>query len=246
MANKKKLEVIFSPVLYRHYENSNAVVVVVDIFRATSAICNAFESGVKKMIPVPSLDEAREYKKKGYVVAAERDGIVPDFADFGNSPFNFTPERVKGKKVANSTTNGAKAIQMAGSGKLTLVSSFINISAIVDLLKEKAENVQILCAGWKGKFCLEDTLFAGALAKRLIKTGLFESDCDSLAASVDLWGLAETDPLKYIEKAMQRQRLKRLGLDDILEYCFTQDSSYSVPFFHEGVLIDYYLQKNNH
>ena len=111
MCNKKKIEVCFSPAVFQYYKDSNAIAVVIDTLRASSAICNAFQNGVEKLIPVKTIDEARKYKKKGFIVAAERDGYVLDFADFGNSPFNFTEERVKGKTIVYSTTNGTQAIK---------------------------------------------------------------------------------------------------------------------------------------
>jgi 2-phosphosulfolactate phosphatase len=100
----------------------------------------------------------------------------------------------------------------------------------------RQENVVILCSGWKNKFCLEDTLFAGALTQRLLDTGLFRSDCDSAHAAVDLWTLAEGDVLAYIEKAAQRHRLKKLGLDDVIPYSFECDRVEVVPVF-DGKLI---------
>ena len=93
MMEKHKIEVCYSPALFPFYENRDAVVVVTDILRASSAIVTAFMNGVERIIPVGTLEEAKAYKEKGFMVAAERDGLVRDFADFGNSPYNFSPER---------------------------------------------------------------------------------------------------------------------------------------------------------
>jgi len=239
MSSPNKVEVVFTPEMYPNFENKEANVVIIDILRATSAICTAFENGVKEMIPVPAIEEARKRKEEGYVVAAERDGNVLDFADFGNSPFNFTPERVKGKKVAYSTTNGTRAIHIAKGSYLVLIASFINLSAVVNLLKENQRDVILMCAGWKGKFCLEDTLCAGAIAEKLIYFFSFETVCDSTKASIDLWKLAKKDLLKYVNKVAQRSRLRQLGLDDVIEYCHTPDSSVKVPVFKDGRIINY-------
>ncbi|MFO8235248.1 MAG: 2-phosphosulfolactate phosphatase [Bacteroidales bacterium] len=239
MIKKSNIEVAFSPDLFDHYNNTGAITVVVDIFRATSAICAAFENGVDKIIPALDLQEARKLKQQGYIVAAERDGEVLDFADFGNSPFNFTPDKVKGKVVAYSTTNGTKAIYKARDSKMVIIASFINLSAISELLTSKTLDVIILCAGWKGNFCIEDAVFAGALTEKLMQTNKFSLSCDSATASLDLWKLAKDDILKYIDKTMQRQRLARLRLDDILDYCFTPDSSNVVPVIKEGTIEAY-------
>ncbi len=238
MNRPNNVEVVFTPEMYPNFENEEANVVIIDILRATSAICTAFENGVDEMIPVPSIEKARKRKEEGYIVAAERDGNVLDFADFGNSPFNFTEDRVKGKQIAYSTTNGTRAIHTAKGSNMVIIASFINLSAVVNLLAKENRDVIILCAGWKGKFCLEDTLCAGAIAEQLLASGSFNTICDSAKASVDLWKLAQPNLLKYVDKVAQRERLQRLGLDDVIEYCHTPDSSDKIPVYKNDRLIE--------
>ena len=234
---KNKIEVCFSPALYPYYENTEAIVVVVDILRASSAICTAFMNGAGKIIPVGTLEEAKAMKDKGYLVAAERDGIVRDFADFGNSPFNFSPERVKGKEIVYSTTNGTQAIHLASTGFEVIVGSFLNITAISEHIIKKDRDVLILCAGWKNKFNLEDTFFAGALIEKILKNKAFYTKCDSSLAALDLWSIGRHDSLGYIEKAAQRQRLKKNNLDDVLEYCHTHDMTSIIPVLEKEYLL---------
>lgn len=237
--NKRIIEVCFTTENINFYNIKNSHVVVVDILRATSAICAAFANGAKAIIPVPTAHEAQEAKRKGFMVAAERDGVKLDFADFGNSPFNFTRDRVEGKEVAYSTTNGTHAIVKAAGGLSVVIGSFINLSAVANWLINKNEgDILILCAGWKGKFCLEDTLFAGALSEILLKDEQnFESICDSTQASIDLWEVAKPDLFAYLENVAQRHRLKMLGLDDVLQYCFTPNSSTFVPILENGRIV---------
>jgi len=237
MKKKGKIEVCFSPALFPYFENPEAIVIVTDILRASSAICTAFMNGVDRVIPVRTLEEAKEYKSKGYKVAAERDGLVKDFADFGNSPFNFTAERVKSQHIVYSTTNGTQAVQLASSGNAVLIGAFLNISALHDFLISSSRDVIILCAGWKNKFNLEDTLFAGALSEKLIGSGQFETICDSAIASLDLWGIAKSDPLTYVDKAAQRHRLRKNGLDDVIEYCLTFDLTRIIPVLKNDYLV---------
>jgi 2-phosphosulfolactate phosphatase len=234
---KNKVEVCFSPALYPYYENTEAVVVIVDILRASSAICTAFMNGVKRIIPVGTLEEAKAMKEKGYLVAAERDGIVRDFADFGNSPFNFTPERVEGKEIVYSTTNGTQCIHLASSGKEVIIGAFLNITAITDHIIMQDRDVLILCAGWKNKFNLEDTFFAGALSEKILKNKAFYTICDSALAALDLWSIGRHDSLGYIEKAAQRHRLKKNRLDDVLEYCHTHDLTSIIPVLEKDYLV---------
>jgi len=237
MESKNKIEVCFSPIMYPYFANADAITVVIDILRASSAICTAFMNGADKIIPVGTLEEAFEMKEKGYMVAAERDGIVRDFADFGNSPYNFTPERVLHHDIVYSTTNGTQAIQLASESYQVLVGSFLNISALVEHLVKMDRDVLLFCAGWKNKFSLEDTLFAGALTEVLLKKENFYTICDSALASVDLWSLAKKDVIAYVDKVAQRERLRINKLDDVIGFCHTPDQTDIIPVLENEYLI---------
>jgi 2-phosphosulfolactate phosphatase len=233
---KRNLEVCFSPAIFRRFENPESIVVIIDIFRASSAICTAFANGAKSIIPVAEVEEAREYKSKGYLVAAERDGYVLDFADFGNSPFNFTREKVDGATIAYSTTNGTRLIHQASSANEVVIGAFLNISALSAWIIKQKRDVVLFCAGWKDKFNLEDTICAGAIGERLMASGEFTSICDSLHASTDLWSIAKSDPLAYVQKAAQRSRLRDKGLDDCIGFCLKADFTDIIPVYKKGVL----------
>lgn len=233
----RKLETCFSPALYGTDDHSSDIVVVIDVLRASSAICTAFENGAEKIIPVKEVSAAKDYKSKGYLVAAERDGFVLDFADFGNSPFNFTGDKVNGKTIVYSTTNGTGIIEMASSSYMTVIGSFLNISALSTWLETQDRGVLLFCAGWKNRFNIEDSVCAGALAEKLMKSGLYSSGCDSTLAAVDLWSLAKTDLNGYIDKAAQRSRLREKGLDDCISYCLTEDQTAKIPVIMEGILV---------
>lgn len=234
---KCKVEVCLTPAVYDTFRNDNAIVVVVDILRATSAICTAFMNGAKRIIPVASLKEAEDYKNRGFMVAAERDGIVRDFADFGNSPYNFTPERIKDQEIVYSTTNGTNTIMMAAHSREVLIGAYLNHRALVEHILKEKHDLLILCAGWKNKFNLEDTLFAGALAESVLKDENFHTICDSTFAAMDLWNVANKDMHSYIEKVAQRHRLKKNGLDDVLEYCHTFDLTRQIPRLNDFYLV---------
>jgi len=230
----KQVEVCFSPALYKSYENTEAIVVVTDILRASSAIVTAFMNGVVRLIPVGTLEEAKEYKEKGYMVAAERDGIVRDFADFGNSPYNFSKERVHGNEIVYSTTNGTYAINLASSGYEVLIGAYLNLGALAEYIISSNRDLLILCAGWKNKFNLEDSLFAGALAQLVLQHSRYDTICDSTKGAMDLYDLAKHDMMGYMEKVAQRHRLKKNGLDDVIEYCHEIDRTSLIPVFKQG------------
>ncbi len=234
---QNSLEICFTPAAFDAHADSEAVVVIIDVLRATSSICTAFANGVSEIIPVATVAEAREMKAMGFLLAAERDGYVLDFADFGNSPFNFNTEKVKGKSVAYSTTNGTGIMKQASECHDVVIGSYLNLTALCSWIIEQDRKVIIVCAGWKRRFSLEDAVCAGAMADRLLESGKFTTVCDSVHAATDLWSAAKGDLLGYIEKAAQRSRLREKGLDDCIPYCHTFDVTDVIPVLRGGKLV---------
>ncbi len=235
--DRRQIEIALVPQLYPAIKPAGPfVVVLVDILRATTSVCAALHHGVKSIIPVATLEEAKAFKDMGYMVAAEREGIKPDFADIGNSAFHFMTPQVIGKEIVYSTTNGTQAFEMVKNEADIAMGAFVNLSVLAQWLVDQSKHVLILCSGWKGRFNLEDTVFAGALAERLLLSGCFEIKSDAGHAALDLWGLAQKNLLQYHTKAEHRERLRRLRLDDVLEFTFTIDRCPVVPLAKNGVI----------
>lgn len=214
-------------------------VVVVDILRATTSICAAFECGAARILPVAGPREARAWKARGYEVVSEKNGVKPDFADYGNSALSFTRESVEGKTLVFCTTNGTRALKAAAGKSASVVAgSFSNLSALTAWLTVRKDPVVILCSGWKGRFCLEDALFAGALSERLVREGQFGTTCDSVHSSVGLWQNRGDDLTAFLGKADHYRRLRSLGLDDVIPFTFTPDTTRAVPVLQGEYLID--------
>ncbi len=226
-----KVTVCISPALYPFYAQKETIVIIVDIFRATTSMCAAFNNGARSIRTVATVEEAIHYKEKGHLVAAERNVKKCDFADFGNSPFDFTHEKVADKEIIFTTTNGTRAIEMALDADEILIGAFSNITTLTNHCNSKKKNVLILCSGWNNRFCLEDTLFAGALTEKLIKTGKFCSDSDATLAALELWKIAQPDLLNYICSTEHYERLKSNGLENSVEYCLTEDTTPVLPVY---------------
>lgn len=237
MQHNLLIETCFTPALFNLYKNTENVVIVVDILRATTSICTAFQNGIKELIPVSGIDDAMRYKDLGYLVAAERDGRILDFADIGNSPEDFSEEIVFNKTIAYSTTNGTQAINMASDCHAVVIGAFINITALSNWLLIQNRNITILCAGWKNKFNLEDSLFAGALSEKLLKHEKFFTDCDSTLAAIELWKSAKDNTVENIKKASHYKRLCKLGKQSTIEYCMSQDLTQKIPVLKNGKII---------
>jgi len=228
--NSTKVEVIFSPALFPvYFENTNCTVVVIDIFRATSAICAAFERGIKSLITVATLEEAHQYKQQGYIVGAERNSEIVEGFDFGNSPLTFKDGKYKDKTIVLTTTNGTKAIEMAKSASRVVVGAFTNFTALCDFVEKEDKDVLLLCAGWKDRFNLEDTLFAGAVAERISQNLRFTRLSDSSLAAINVYNTAKDNIYRFLSESSHRKRLSRLNMEEDIIYCLTFDKTNIVP-----------------
>jgi 2-phosphosulfolactate phosphatase len=163
----RTIDVCLSPDLMHLYQVQNHSVVIVDILRATSCMTTAFAYGIESIAPFAMLEECLAMKAKGYYTAGERDGKKVEGFDLGNSPFEYQQAHLKGHKIAYTTTNGTQAIVKSLGAKEVIIGSFLNLSAVAAHLSQSPYDVLVVCAGWKGKVNLEDTLFAGALVEKL-------------------------------------------------------------------------------
>jgi 2-phosphosulfolactate phosphatase len=237
MKEKKFVEVCFTPGDYDYYKGRFDIVVVIDVLRATSAICAAFDNGVRSIIPVATVEEAQAYKDKGFLAGAERNGeIVPGF-DFGNSPFSYMKPELKGKDVVLSTTNGTTAISIAREADTVVIGSLNNLDTLVDWLAQQDKNIVCLCSGWKDNFNLEDTICAGAIADKLISTGNFTSDEDSSVAAKYLYLRSKDKYFGFLKSSSHRRRLKRLNLNEDIKYCLTPNQVKVIPILKGDRLV---------
>lgn len=234
---KLKIDSCFSPYLYPIYKGDKTIVVVIDILRATSAICTAFEHGVEKIIPVETVEEAREYKQKGFLVGAERDGLPLDGFDFGNSPFHYMNDYVKGKTIVLTTTNGTQAIHASKDAYKVVIGSFLNIDALCTWLIDQNKDILLLCSGWKNKFNLEDAVFAGAVTNEISNRSENYKLGDACLALKYLAQIAQENPNKFLTHSSHKERLAELNLKEDIRYCLTPNQTKVIPIYKDGALV---------
>jgi hypothetical protein len=132
----------------------------------------AFQYGATAIIPVSTIKEAKAYKADGFLAGGERNGEVVDGFAFGNSPFSYMSDEIKGREIALTTTNGTRAIAIAAKQADSIaIGAFLNLSALAQWLIPQGKDVIILCAGWKDRF----NRFA--FGKRQISIGLRQCQC---------------------------------------------------------------------
>lgn len=224
----QNIDVCLSPKLIKEYGTKDKIVVVVDILRATSCMVTAFANGVKSIIPVETVEECKALQCHGHLAAAERDGKLVEGFEIGNSPFSYMQPNIEGKTIVITTTNGTTAIKLSSEADEILIASFLNLSAVAQYLLNKGKDVLIVCAGWKNKMNLEDTLFAGALIQKL-RDG-FSSTNDSTTAAIILYEAAKDDMFGFVTgHSSHYKRLKSLELDKDIAFCMQIDLYTVIP-----------------
>ncbi|MBT8195967.1 MAG: 2-phosphosulfolactate phosphatase, partial [Bacteroidia bacterium] len=183
-------------------------------------------------------DESMSYREKGYLVGAERKGEKVEGFDFGNSPFSFMNEKIKGAKIAITTTNGTRAIRASIKADKLVVGSFANLKALTDWLKKQNQNVLCVCSGWKNSFNLEDTLFAGALAYHLQEDFGLSYHRDSVLAAKHLYLISRQDLVGFLKNSSHYLRLHNLQIDKDIDFCLTANQTNVIPILKDGVLYE--------
>ena len=236
----RRLNVCLTSDLFHHYDEGDKLVLVVDILRATSVISTAFHYGISELIPVSSLEEAKQYiNKEGYIVAAERNAEPIEGIPLGNSPFQYMNDDVNNKRLVLTTTNGTKSIKLASKHEV-ISASFVNQDAVYNFIMRSKKDVVVLCSGWKGLVNMEDSIFAGILSDKLLKTNEFQSQCDSVLASVAIKRDAGNDLFSYLEDSAHRNRLKHLNMEADTKFCLNPTFKSSIiPILKNGKLIPY-------
>ncbi len=239
MSAKPSLHTSISPALLHLYDLSNSVVVIIDVFRATSTIASALYNGAKSVIPVDSVAKAIEISRRiDGIAAGERDGMIAEGLSHGNSPLEYTRDFIENKTLVLTTTNGTRLLQMALDRNAdTIISgSFPNLSAVCEFLVKENKNVVLGCAGWKDRFNLEDTLFAGAVIHTVSRH--FTIHCDSSLMAETMYLKNKNKLTEFAPKLTHYHRLvERFGLIEDINFCLTPDVANILPLYKEGKLV---------
>ncbi|MCS6992138.1 MAG: 2-phosphosulfolactate phosphatase [Chitinophagales bacterium] len=236
MPDKAILEVCLSPALLPLYPVDDKVVVVVDVLRATTTMCVALDQGAEKVIPVETIEECMRYRgKENHILAGERNGRRVEGFDFGNSPFEFMNGVVKGKILVLTTTNGTRAIKLAQDAHQVVAGAFINFSALTRWLISEGRDTLLLCSGWRNKFNLEDTIFAGAVIHHTKE--YFLVDSDAAFAAEKLYLNSRRNMMHFVKQSSHYRRLAHLGVVNDVKYCLRPDLTDVVPILKDGALM---------
>ncbi len=230
-----QIDVCYTPDLIHQFDVTDKTVVVIDILRATSCMVAGLGSGVKSITPVATVEECEALGAQGYTMAGERGGKKLEQFQLGNSPYEYMKPEFKGMNIATTTTNGTRALDLAKEAPEVIVGAFLNQTAVVEHLSNQSRDILLLCAGWKGKYNLEDSLFAGAIIDGLKKQANF--DTDASIAAFYLYESMSKDIYYYISRSNHASRLSKFGILKDIEYCSKVDEFDIVPVLQGKELV---------
>ena len=239
---ERRLDVLLTPGDLVPGEIAGRTVVMLDVLRASTSIVEALASGARTLYPVATIEEAiglaRTLGRDEVLLAGERKALPIEGFDLGNSPGEFTPERVGGKLVVMSTTNGTLALTAATAGERVVVGAWTNFQAVVDDLVRTEANPVFLCAGRDRAFGLEDAVCAGQMAAALMEA-LPEVEWEMNDGAVAALALAEEfpEPAELFPRTAAGRAIQEAGMGEDLEWCARTDLRDVLPVLQDRQIV---------
>lgn len=234
-----RVQVLWTPAELEAVELEGRLAAVVDVVRATTSILVALEAGARKVFPTGSTDGALKLAdslgREDVLLCGEREGRKIEGFDLGNSPREFRPERVEGRTLVYTTTNGTRAIRRAADAKELVLASFRNLDAVAARARSRGLPLVVVCAGRAGRVGLDDALCAGWLVRRLSAGGDILPDDGAQAAELVARELGRPDA-ELLGNTAAGRAVVEIGLEADLEHCAEMNASVAVPTLADGAI----------
>lgn len=229
-----QIQVYAEPAMLRSEGLRGQTTVVIDALRMTSVAITAVDNGCEGVMPVRDVEDARRVARDvGALLGGERNALPIEGFQLSNSPLEYTPQRVQGRRLVLSTSNGTRAILAAQESERLLLGGFINAQAVADTVRD-CEALSILCAGTLGRFTLEDVLAAGGIVDRVLRHTPDAMLDDLALAAMRLYRQADGKLQEALRPGRHYQWLVRHGMQADIDYCLQEDCAQAVPERHEG------------
>jgi 2-phosphosulfolactate phosphatase len=232
-----KVDIIISADDISESKIENKVVVVIDMFRATSVIVTALNNGCKEVIPYLTIEETLEHtnklRREEYILGGERKAVKIEGFDLSNSPLEYIREKVENKTILMTTTNGTRTLTKSSTAKRVLIGAMINAKAVAERLIEINEDVVIINAGTNGNFSMDDYICSGYIINEMLKINENVILTD-IAKTANMIYEAHEDILSYVKEASHYSVMKSLNLDEDIEYCIQKSIVKEVPEYCHG------------
>jgi len=216
------------------------LIVAIDVLRCSSSITNAFSNGAEAVIPTRTLKEAYKLRREhpDFLLAGERNGLKPQMFDFGNSPLEFTRERVYGKTLVFTTTSGTAALVRSKSANWVLIGAFLNAGSVtakaIEIAEREGTHISLVLSGREGHFSLEDFICGGAIVERFPIEKVWLSD----AANAALLAFKQTEShiCESVMRGEHPRQLVELGFKRDIEFACQLDLFNIVPIYRNGII----------
>ena len=235
-----KIDIIISADDINESKIEDKIIVVIDMFRATSVIVTSLSNGCREVIPYLTIEEAVEHahklRREEYILGGERKAVKIEGFDLSNSPLEYTRDRVENKTILMTTTNGTRTLTKAIAGKKVLIGAMLNAKAVAERLIEINEDVVIINAGTNGNFSMDDYICSGYIINEMLKKdeNLMLTD---IAKTANIIYEGHEDILSYVKKASHYSVMKSLNLEEDIAYCIKKGIVKEVPEYFNGKII---------
>jgi len=236
-----RIDLYFTPGQTDELALRDRTVVVIDVLRASTTIIAALSNGAREIIPVATVESAVKISGNLFgdviLLGGERNGRMIDGFNLGNSPAEYTGERVRGKAIIFSTTNGSQALVKARYARELFVCGFVNMGTVADALWQTSRDFTIVCAGNDGVLSLEDTVCAGMLISRVAAGGGIDPELsDGALVARTLHRTFGRGILKMIRSSDHGRRLLDIGFGEDLKFCAGVDTLPVLPLLEGNVI----------
>ena len=214
---------------------------MIDVLRASTSIVAALDAGAKDVVPTASVEEATKLAetlgREHIVLCGERDGMKINGFDLGNSPFEFTPEAVKGKTLVMATTNGTLMLNRVKPSSLVCVACVNNARAAAQALIAAGQDIIIACSGKLGRFSFEDAAGAGLIVSHITELAPDTTLSDGAAVTLALYQKYKKNLVRALKAGEHGRYLKSLGFKADLEYAARESVTGTVPVLRDGRIV---------
>jgi 2-phosphosulfolactate phosphatase len=237
-----KVKLYFTPQPLTEAKIRGKVAIAVDVLRASTTICTAIQNGCREIIPVATVGDAAAMRanldRDSVLVCGEREGLKIEGFDLGNSPAEYSDQVVRNKVLVFASTNGSRAILKCAASSVTLVCGFVNLSAVVEIVRKFDRDVAIVCAGKQGNFSLEDTFCGGAIIDRMLGCGKYDISNDAAQVAHMLYKNQSASIESVLHQADHARYLVSLGFGADIVTAAAVDSIPVVPVLSGNKVID--------
>jgi 2-phosphosulfolactate phosphatase len=232
-----RVDVALTPAALEPAALVGAVALVIDVLRASTTLVTALSHGCREVLPVAEVEEARRRARDlpGALLAGERGGDPPPGFDLGNSPLEFTPERVAGRTIVFTTSNGTRALLAARAATAVGVAALVNLSAAADWALGQRRNLVVVCAGELGTRSVEDEACAGLIVDRVVAAEPAARATEAAERAVAAARPYAKDLPRLAHDAPHARHLQDKGRGRDVTACLTLDTFTLVPAYRADV-----------